>query len=157
MLGQRSFTGRVLPSAVADVPCAELGVQGVLERLNAPGCTPGSPRYKAWEYFIIEDCDLGTAYAHLRYQPHDNDIGKHVTEAREYDGKMRRDLLEKREIGKYAPPRRVWDLRANRVVPVGCQQTRVGDITCMGGRSQVRDDTYKWIRMASANAEGCRS
>ncbi len=114
---QRSFIGRVLPSAVADIPCAELGVQGVLEKLNVLDCTPGSPRYNAWEYFVAEDCDLGTAYAHLRYKQHVIDIGKHVTEAREYDEKMRRDLLEKREIGNYAPPRRLWDLRANRVVP----------------------------------------
>lgn len=114
---QRSFIGGVLPSAVADLPCASLGVEGALEKLNAPACTPGSPRYKAWEYFIAENCDLGTVYAHLRYQPHDIDIGKHVMEARKYDEEMRRNLLEKREIDKYAPPRRVWDLRANRVVP----------------------------------------
>ncbi|KAK0221315.1 hypothetical protein IW262DRAFT_1271959 [Armillaria fumosa] len=30
---------------------------------------------------------------------------------------MRRYLLETREIGEYAPPRRVWDLCTNRVVP----------------------------------------
>ncbi|KAK0471877.1 hypothetical protein IW261DRAFT_1424819 [Armillaria novae-zelandiae] len=66
VLKQRSFTGRVLLSAVADTLCTSLN---------------------------------------------------HVMEARAYDEELRRDLLEKKEIGNYAPPRRVWDLRANRVVP----------------------------------------
>ncbi|KAK0477509.1 hypothetical protein EDD18DRAFT_1469290 [Armillaria luteobubalina] len=117
VLQKRSFTGRVLPSAIADTFCASLGVDGILEKLNAPRCTPGSPIYNAWEYFIAEKCDLGTAYAHLWYHPSDIDIAKHVTEARKFDDQMRRDLLEKKEIGEYAPPRRIWDLRANRVVP----------------------------------------
>ncbi|KAK0221299.1 hypothetical protein IW262DRAFT_1493162 [Armillaria fumosa] len=89
VLQQRSFNGRVLPSAVGNTLCTSLGVGGILEKLNAPNCTPGSPRYKAWEYFIAENCDLGTAYAHLWYHPPDIDIGKHVTEAREDDDKMR--------------------------------------------------------------------
>ncbi len=140
MLRQWSFTGRVLPSAVANTLCRDLSVNEMLEMLNVPGCTPGSPRYKAWEYFIAENCDLGTTYAHLRYLPPDIDIGKHVTEAREYDNKMRRDLLEKREIGEYAPPRRVWDLRANRVVPWWVASKRVWAIS----HAWVADENLKY-------------
>ncbi|KAK0482859.1 hypothetical protein EDD18DRAFT_1261899 [Armillaria luteobubalina] len=117
VLQQRSFTGRVLRSAVADTLCASLGVDGILEKLNAPRCTPGSPRYQAWEYFIAEKCDIGTAYAHLWYHPLEIDIAKHVIEKCTDDAELRRDLLETRVIGKSAPPRRIWDLRANRVVP----------------------------------------
>ncbi|SJL16915.1 uncharacterized protein ARMOST_20447 [Armillaria ostoyae] len=115
VLKQRSFTGRVLPSTTADIPCAVLGIHGMMERLNSPVRTPGSPLYRACEYFVGENYDLGTAYAHLRRYPYNFNIDRHVT-ARKSDEKRRQDLVEHRKI-KNAPPRRVWDLYANRVVP----------------------------------------
>ncbi len=87
----------------------------MLEKLNAPVLTPGSRLYRACEYFVTENYDLGTAYAHLRRYPYNFNIDRHVT-ARKSDEKRRQDLIEHRKI-KNAPPRRVWDLYANRVVP----------------------------------------
>ncbi|PBK85003.1 hypothetical protein ARMGADRAFT_1087911 [Armillaria gallica] len=60
--------------------------------------------YRACEYFVAENYDLTTAYAQLCRYPYNS------------DEKRRQDLIEHRKI-KNAPPRRLWDLHANRVVP----------------------------------------
>ncbi|KAK0187510.1 hypothetical protein F5146DRAFT_960093 [Armillaria mellea] len=117
VLHQRSYTGRVLPSAVANRLCSGLGVDGMLEILNSPVRTPESPLYKACEYFIAKNYDVGNAYAHLRRHPNDFDIDGHVTEVHLSDKRMRAGLLEDGSINKHASPRRVWDLHANRVMP----------------------------------------
>ncbi|PBK59667.1 hypothetical protein ARMSODRAFT_982863 [Armillaria solidipes] len=111
VLKQRSFTGRVLPSAIADIPCAVLGLDGMLERLNSTVRTPGSPLYRVREYFVAENYDLGTAYAHLRRYPYNFNIDRHVT-AHKSNEKRQQHLVEHRKI-KNAPPRRMWDLHAN--------------------------------------------
>ncbi|KAK0435742.1 hypothetical protein EV421DRAFT_1215582 [Armillaria borealis] len=116
VLKQRSYTGRVLASTTADIPCATLGVDGMLEMLNAVRPSD-SPLYRACEYFVAEISDLGTAYAYLRPHPHNFDIDRDITKAHQSDKKMRQDLVEQSEIGVDAPPRRVWDLHANRVMP----------------------------------------
>ncbi|KAK0429829.1 hypothetical protein EV421DRAFT_1914031 [Armillaria borealis] len=69
---QWSYMGRcpVIPSSLADTPCATLGVQGVLDRLNETlrmSYTLNTPSLLS----ILEDCikknyDFGTAYGHLR-------------------------------------------------------------------------------------------
>ncbi|KAK0224793.1 hypothetical protein EDD85DRAFT_226902 [Armillaria nabsnona] len=93
---QRSYTGRspVIPSSLADTPCAKLGVQGVLDELNAtlgtshtlhtapssststasPAlCSAASVQeqdqlslFSILEDFIERNYDFGTAYALLR-------------------------------------------------------------------------------------------
>ncbi|KAK0435744.1 hypothetical protein EV421DRAFT_2039016 [Armillaria borealis] len=85
------------------------------ERLNSPVRAPGSLLYRACKYFVAQDYDLGTAYAQLRRYPYNFNIDRHVT-ARKSDEKRRQDLVEHRKI-KNSPPRCVWDLYANRVVP----------------------------------------
>ncbi len=69
---QRSYTGRspVIPSSLADTPCATLGVQGVLDRLNATlgtSHTFDTPSVLS----LLEECieqkyDFGTVYGRLR-------------------------------------------------------------------------------------------
>ncbi|KAK0244868.1 hypothetical protein EDD85DRAFT_749526, partial [Armillaria nabsnona] len=66
------YTGRcpVIPSSLADTPCATLGVQGVLDKLNTTlrtSYTLNTPSLRS----ILEDCiekkyDFGTAYGCLR-------------------------------------------------------------------------------------------
>ncbi|KAK0187497.1 hypothetical protein F5146DRAFT_1206265 [Armillaria mellea] len=85
--------------------------------LVAPVHTLDSALYRACEHFVTEKYDLGTAYAHLRPHPHGFIIERDFTEAQQSDTKMRHNLLEQSEMGVNAPPRRVWDLHANRVVP----------------------------------------
>ncbi|KAK0470914.1 hypothetical protein IW261DRAFT_1425595 [Armillaria novae-zelandiae] len=84
---QRWYSGRspVIPRSLADTPCATLGAQGVLDRLNAtlgtsytlPAAsssstsTATSVQNQLSLLTILKDCiqkdyDFGTAYAHLR-------------------------------------------------------------------------------------------
>ncbi len=89
----------------------------MLEILNSPIRSLDSPLYRACESFVAENHDLGIAYAHLRTNRHNLGIDKYITEAHQSDKKMRQNLVEQNEIGVDAPPRRLWDLHANRVVP----------------------------------------
>ncbi|PBK61741.1 hypothetical protein ARMSODRAFT_920924 [Armillaria solidipes] len=131
---QRSYTGRmVISSALANTPCADLGITGVLEKLNATLGTSDSytlDRYPILNSFldscIEQNYDFGTVYAHFRYCSSWDFIATiedKVCEGKVEDRKMRREvLLDGRISKKNVPPRRVWDLFANRVVPywVGC-------------------------------------
>ncbi|KAK0490156.1 hypothetical protein EDD18DRAFT_1187224 [Armillaria luteobubalina] len=118
---QQAYTGRVLSSSVANTPCIDLGVDGMLEKLNLPVCTPENHLYKACKEFVTENRDLGTAYAYLRPHLHDFIVNGHVSDtlkASEDDKAMRQNMLVKRKIlDGDVPPRRIWDLHANRVVP----------------------------------------
>ncbi|KAK0457566.1 uncharacterized protein EV420DRAFT_1271405 [Desarmillaria tabescens] len=93
----------------------------MLQKLDAPSRTSDSPLYKVCEYCVKKNCDFGTAYAHLR--PHlygiiSNGQVSDNMKALEDDKKMRQNLLINKQITNgTAPPRRVWDLVSNRVVP----------------------------------------
>ncbi|KAK0187516.1 hypothetical protein F5146DRAFT_1059089 [Armillaria mellea] len=107
----------------------------MLVKLGSTTATPDSTLYKACEYFVAERYDFGTACAHLRPHLNESDVAKHVTRVRQSDAKRRQEMLQKRNIDpkalsrpgvdklpkrvfdRHAPPRRVWDLHANRVVP----------------------------------------
>ncbi|SJK99160.1 uncharacterized protein ARMOST_02448 [Armillaria ostoyae] len=121
VLKQQAYTGRVLPSSVANTPCIDLGVDGMLEKLNLPVYTSESHLYQACKEFVTENRDLGTAYAHLRPHLHDIIVNGHASnamKAKEDDRAMRQNMLVKRKIlDGDVPPRRIWDLHANRVVP----------------------------------------
>ncbi|PBK89683.1 hypothetical protein ARMGADRAFT_330291 [Armillaria gallica] len=140
---QRSYSGRslVIPCSLADTPCATLGVQGVLDRLNATlgtshtlhtadsSSTSTAPSSAAsvqdqpsllsiLEDFILRNDDFGTAYALLRrvWNTHNPS-----NELRRREGKDR-EQRQKALVGnwifdRFLTPRRVWDLCSNRVVP----------------------------------------
>ncbi len=122
---QRSYTGRrpVIPSSLADTPCATLGVQGVLDRLNTTLGTPGTSRdlHTILKDFIEGNCDFGTAYALLRPVWDIENPSNIQDELRRREGedreRRRRALVENRIVDTYLRPRRVWDLYSNRVVP----------------------------------------
>ncbi len=65
-LKQQSYTGtsRVLPSATADIPCSELGVDGMLEKLTDLIYLVDSD-HDTCKYFTAKNGNFGTAYAHL--------------------------------------------------------------------------------------------
>ncbi|PBK95978.1 hypothetical protein ARMGADRAFT_1142607 [Armillaria gallica] len=110
---QRSYTGRhpVIQSSLADTPCAILGIQGVLVNLNATlgtSYTLDTPSLPS----ILKDCieknyDFGTAYGRLRQIWYTDDWSNI------------RDELHGRNciVDPRLPPRRLWDLYSNRVVP----------------------------------------
>ncbi|SJL18495.1 uncharacterized protein ARMOST_22085 [Armillaria ostoyae] len=126
VLEQRSYTGAfVIPSALANTPCADLGVIGFVEKLNAALGTSHTadkvyPALNSIFYFYKrQNYDFGTAYAHF-YGVYGsaaiNLRGLRKKEGR--DQKMRQDALgDGRITDCTVPPRRVWDLEANRVVP----------------------------------------
>ncbi|KAK0207500.1 hypothetical protein IW262DRAFT_1419870 [Armillaria fumosa] len=68
--------------------------------------------------------DFGTAYAHLRPLWHEQFIKTKLRKREVSDRKMREEaLVDNIIVSRFVPPRRVWDLFSNRVVPwwVACQ------------------------------------
>ncbi|KAK0501642.1 hypothetical protein EDD18DRAFT_743421 [Armillaria luteobubalina] len=132
---QRSYTGKkpVITSALANTYCADLGVDGVLEKLNTGLGTSyklsttfesdilqlspvTTPLRLILEPYVARNDDFGTAYAHLRPQWYDCTTVQRCNET--MDLEMRRNAVVNDTMVKaYTPPRRLWDLYANRVVP----------------------------------------
>ncbi|SJL02750.1 uncharacterized protein ARMOST_06086 [Armillaria ostoyae] len=128
VLKQRSYTGAfVIPSALVNTPCADLGVIGFVENLNAALGTSYTTDevYPALnsilDFYKGHNCDFGTAYAHFRRVHRGNIAAINLRELRKKerrDQKMRQDVLgDGRITERSVPPRRVWALEANRVVP----------------------------------------
>ncbi|PBK77566.1 hypothetical protein ARMSODRAFT_949504 [Armillaria solidipes] len=121
---QRAYTytgGKaVISSSDADKSCSSLGIQGLLDLLNATigtSYTLDTPFLSS----VLKDCiaknyDFGTAYGRLRKTWYDD-----IQMLREHevgDINRRRDALDGGRIVKaHMPPRRVWDLYSNRMVP----------------------------------------
>ncbi len=125
---QRAYTGSkpVIPSSLADTPSASLGVDGLLETLNSTlgtgyDLTPSLS--SLLKPYISKGYDFGTAYGYLRPIWFDcdlNDIQDSLHTSEETDQKIRQEALVDDQITKEGlrmPPRRVWDLFSNRVVP----------------------------------------
>ncbi len=125
MLGQRSYTDNkpVIKSSVANTLCSNLRVDELLEKLNGILGTSyiqenlSESLQSTLKSCIERDYDFGTAYASLRPYWFE-DASKHIVEDEHNDQQMRKQLLSNNKIvDGDAPPRRVWDLYANRVVP----------------------------------------
>ncbi len=123
---QRFYTGRnpVIPSALADTPCTTLGVQGVLDQLNATLATAYTldiPSLSSvLEDVIKNNYDFGTAYGRLRRMQFNScvTLQDELIRLEEEDREVRRDaLVDNLIVIPELPPRRVWDLYSNRVVP----------------------------------------
>ncbi|PBK66004.1 hypothetical protein ARMSODRAFT_960448 [Armillaria solidipes] len=141
---QRSYTGGspVIPSSLADTPCATLGIQGFLDRLNttlgtsqlfhtAPSSSTASPAPSSaasvqdqdqdqlsllsiLEDFIERGYDFGTAYALLRPVWDPEDPSNIQDELRRHEGKDRE--------------RRQNALVGNRIVDPNLRPRRVWDL-----------------------------
>ncbi len=123
---QQSYTGRkpVISYSVADTLCANIGVAGILEKLNIILGTSYTLEMcslcSVLEAYMIKDYDFGTAFSYLRpFWYNDLTDVKDKPHTREaWDQQMRQDVLVNNKIiGPVLPPRRVWDLFSNRVVP----------------------------------------
>ncbi|KAK0447574.1 hypothetical protein EV421DRAFT_2017216 [Armillaria borealis] len=112
---------KVIPSALSNTLCADLGVERVLKKLNAMLGTSWTldSVLSVLNPYVAQGFDFGTTYAYLR--PFWDDI--HTIEHRlrtraDEDKEMRRNVLADGKITTaIVPPRRVWDIYANRVVP----------------------------------------
>ncbi|KAK0491882.1 hypothetical protein EDD18DRAFT_529393 [Armillaria luteobubalina] len=126
VLKQQSYTGGtpVIQSSLADTPCANLGLAGLLEKLNTILGTSYNLEIPSLPT-LLGDCitkeyDFGTAYGYLRRVWYDNltEIEDKFFIRKARDVNMRKDVLvNKRILNGQVPPRRVWDLYSNRVVP----------------------------------------
>ncbi|KAK0491912.1 hypothetical protein EDD18DRAFT_1465669 [Armillaria luteobubalina] len=126
VLKQRTYTcrGPIIPSSLADIPCPRLGVDGLLEKLNTILGTSYTLEIHSLrsllETYILKDYDFGTAFSRLRPFWYDDLTGiKDKLHSREAcDWQMRQDVLANNKILSHClPPRRVWDLYSNRVIP----------------------------------------
>ncbi|KAK0479168.1 hypothetical protein IW261DRAFT_1626413 [Armillaria novae-zelandiae] len=160
VLKQRHYTGNsaAIPSAIANIPCADLGVDRVLKRLNATLSTSyslGSEdlhlRRKTTlrsilKPYVIRNDDFGTVYSYLRcfWVGYDVPAIEHALYTREEeDRKMREEVLVHGRITRSdVPPRRVWDLRANRVVPFWIVGSALLDNR---GISRVWGISHAWV------------
>ncbi|KAK0456904.1 hypothetical protein EV421DRAFT_100804 [Armillaria borealis] len=112
---QQAYTGSelVISSSLADTPCSSLGLQGLLDSLNATlgtSYTLDTPTLSS----VLEDCiaqnyDFGTAYGRLRSSWRNQRY-------------IQLKLWECETKGPNRPrhTRRLWDLYSNRVVPSWC-------------------------------------
>lgn len=118
----------VLPSKVANIECGRMKPGVLLDWMNRLFNTHYSmtPSLKACLTGFMDDgCDLGQVYGHLRpWWPEIRDV-------KEFDGVPAAMQKRKQEdydlraaavtgnriINSHIPPRRVWDLYANRVLP----------------------------------------
>ncbi|KAK0457325.1 uncharacterized protein EV420DRAFT_520690 [Desarmillaria tabescens] len=126
VLKQRFYTGRksVIPSSLANVLCADIGIDELLEKLNTILGTSytleNRPLSSLLENYIAKGYDFGTVYAHLRPVWYNDltTIENHLRTCEARDREMRQDVLaNNRIITTMMPPRRVWHLYSNRVVP----------------------------------------
>ncbi|PBK92090.1 hypothetical protein ARMGADRAFT_177308 [Armillaria gallica] len=157
---QRSYTGRtpIIPSSLADTPCATLGIPGLLDLFNT---TLGTSRTLDTTSLssVLEknNYDFGTAYGRLRaVWSADNDvtIQDELRRREADDRKMRQEALVGNRIAQpYLQPRRVWDLYANRVVPwwisdafiPRCYRECVTGMSIVITTSNVREISHAWM------------
>ncbi|KAF7796044.1 hypothetical protein EIP86_007214 [Pleurotus ostreatoroseus] len=125
---QTSYTGirPVLPSSLADQPCAVLGLTDLLDLFNKTlrtAYTESTPGVKdVLEACIARGDDFGIAFSRIRHFWY-TDLTRVETIAERSqlrDTKMRISALDgktNRIVKPAIPPRRIWDLFSNRVVP----------------------------------------
>ncbi|KAK0466471.1 hypothetical protein IW261DRAFT_1521966 [Armillaria novae-zelandiae] len=113
VLKQRHYIGRgVIRSTFADTPYAEPILLDILY-----------PKYSAvfvaLDSGVVKCADFGTAYAYLRpYLNKPSIVPSRLATRKDEDRRMRRSVLvDGRITTRHVPPRRVWDLYANRVIP----------------------------------------
>ncbi|KAK0469046.1 uncharacterized protein EV420DRAFT_4960 [Desarmillaria tabescens] len=115
--------GPTLVENLANTPCIDFGIHGVLERLNATLGTSytlnGSILRSVLESFIAQNYDFGIVYTNLRPYWYDLTTIRYIGETWNRHWEMRQNILVNNMIsGENFSPRRIWDLYANRVVPL---------------------------------------
>ncbi len=113
VLKQRSYTGReVIPSALANILCANLGVhgrRGASEKLALATFFGISSALNSIISVLGKDSDYGTAYAFMRMRPYlydasTADIAHELRTREEQDRRMRREVLVHDRITKRSVP-----------------------------------------------------
>ncbi|GJE89388.1 hypothetical protein PsYK624_054880 [Phanerochaete sordida] len=133
--------GGAIPNDLADVLCTKMTAEGLLDHFNHVMGTNLSLDMPGLSYFLDEirhtSHDFGVAYGKVRAWWDDPGLwnpyplvnlwkGKREVEHLEWElDKIRRECADAFSIGRSdIPPRRVWDLYSNRVLPYGTACTR---------------------------------
>ncbi|KAJ3545523.1 hypothetical protein NM688_g5615 [Phlebia brevispora] len=124
---KHTTTNPVISSSLASVPCVELGVDGLLKELNQLSRTSYS-KDEPGLLPILQQCiglryDFGTAFGRLRRSWFDGDfttLPQRLEKYQDEDTHIRGEALDRARmvVKSLVPPRRVWDLYSNRIVPV---------------------------------------
>lgn len=123
---QEQYIGaeRAISSKLADVPCSKLGIPRLLKQLNHVLGT--SYHLNQALQTLLQTCegfDFGTAYGYLRNRWYADPswIMTDMAQCEINDRNIRATALDERSKVVYrpseVPPRRLWDLCSNRVVP----------------------------------------
>ncbi|KAJ3527462.1 hypothetical protein NM688_g8124 [Phlebia brevispora] len=124
---KHTTTNPVIPSSLADQPCTDLGVDGLLKNLNKILRTSYSANTPGLSS-VLHECmrceyDFGTAFGRLRrfWDGNFEGLPARLAGLEREDGEMRENALD-REHGLITrgstAPRRVWDTFSNRVLPI---------------------------------------
>lgn len=109
-------------SALADTPCIDFGIHGVLKKLNATLGTSYTLNVSilrsVLESFITQNYDFGTVYTNIRPYWYDLTTIRYLGKTWYRHREMRQHILANNMIpGENIQPRRIRDLYANYVVP----------------------------------------
>ncbi|KAG8873641.1 hypothetical protein FRB97_006602 [Tulasnella sp. 331] len=123
---QRVFRGprQVLPDEVASILCSQLSMEELLRKINFHLDTSYDltlERESLLRTCLVHARDFGTAYSLLRPRWHmaPLDAVKNISASITADEECRREALQGDTIVTAEhPPRRLWDLWSNRVVPM---------------------------------------
>ncbi|KAJ3547025.1 hypothetical protein NM688_g5444 [Phlebia brevispora] len=124
---KHATTNPVIPSSLADQPCADLGVPKLLNMLNKvlrtsySADTPGLSL--VLEQCIKDNYDFGTAFGRLRqFWFYDfTGLPARLAELERTVTKRREDFIDRSRglvTNKYTATCRIWDLFSNRVLPI---------------------------------------
>ncbi|KAK0437292.1 uncharacterized protein EV420DRAFT_200794 [Desarmillaria tabescens] len=120
---QRKYSGRkpIISNSLANTPCASLGADEVLHRLNTLLGTPytlTTSLSSLLQSCISANYDFGTAYSRLRpgWFTDLMTIKAVQLKLEAEDQETRKHVSTNNQIRVAMPPRRVWDLYSNRIV-----------------------------------------
>ncbi|KAG8883456.1 hypothetical protein FRB97_006584 [Tulasnella sp. 331] len=123
---QIAFSGPsyVLNSSTAAIPCSDLDAPRLLSKVNEVLQTDydlSAPRAELLKHCLDSFVDFGHAYAllHPRWHLEPSEALQDVEICRTADEELRRDAIDNDIIADPdIPPRRIWDIWSNRVVPI---------------------------------------
>lgn len=124
---QHKYTGQyVIPNSLADQPCESLSVKGLLSHMNNIMGTLyplEGPLETLLQGCLARDTDFGMAYSRLRpywRKKQFSTLEGKLERAGSRDRIMRAKALDSdgsHIVCYFVPPRRLWDLHSNRIVP----------------------------------------